>query len=53
MQWQQRREEEEEEERREVYLVWKELAAWLVTHDVTGGGEVGGWRWLQLEKEKA
>jgi len=27
MQWQQRREEEEEEERREVYLVWKELAA--------------------------
>jgi hypothetical protein len=27
MQWQQRREEEEEEEKREVYLVWKELAA--------------------------
>jgi hypothetical protein len=52
MQWQQRRE-EEEEERGKAYLVWKELAAWLVAHGVTEGGEIGGWCWLQLEEEEA
>jgi hypothetical protein len=35
------------------YLAWRELAAWLVVHGATGGGEAGGVHWSRLEDEGA
>jgi len=47
----------EEEERCEAgrgeLLAWRELAAWLVVHGATGGGEAGGLHWSRLEEEGA